>query len=171
MSPGSSRLAAVVDAESAASFYDGIATEAVLELRALTVPMPETETGPMGSGSRTEGVGRVRRRRRFASDTPAQTSRWFAPRWRTSGTASSTAFSTADTSESPSDGGASSSSLSSILEPTVPDRFYLSPRAALGILLRAGRRGRELPPHLRVALEAVVVEDPALAEDLARMKE
>ena len=41
-------------------------------------------------------------------------------------------------------------------------RYYLSPRAALGILLRAGRRGRELPPHLLAALEAVVAEDAEL---------
>lgn len=41
-------------------------------------------------------------------------------------------------------------------------RYYLSPKAALGILSRAGRRGRELPPHLLEALEAVVKTDSQL---------
>jgi hypothetical protein len=42
------------------------------------------------------------------------------------------------------------------LEASVDQRYYLSPRAALGILLRSARRGKELPPHLRTALEDVV---------------
>lgn len=47
-------------------------------------------------------------------------------------------------------------SLSDILETgDVPQRFYLTPKACLGILRRAGKRGKELPPQLRRALEAV----------------
>ena len=60
------------------------------------------------------------------------------------------------------DGGGSSSSLVDILEG--PDdgtdltRYYLSARAAIGILRRAEVRGKELPVQLRTALEAVAVQ-------------
>ena len=61
------------------------------------------------------------------------------------------------TSECPSDGAESFSSLSSILEsqPNVPTRYYLSARAAQGILRRAEKRGRQLPPLLATALALV----------------
>src|SRR4051794_15800383 len=60
MSPASFPLAAVVDAESAASFYAGIGDEAARDLRdALRARRP--------SGSE--------------SDTPGQTRRWSSPRW------------------------------------------------------------------------------------------
>ena len=49
--------------------------------------------------------------------------------------------------------GAGECSLSQILEADAPARYSLSPRACAGILRRAGRRGRELPLLLRVALE------------------
>ncbi len=42
--------------------------------------------------------------------------------------------------------------LSQILQDTVPDRYYLSRTACLGILRRAEARGKELPPQLREAL-------------------
>jgi DNA (cytosine-5)-methyltransferase 1 len=60
---------------------------------------------------------------------------------------------TLSTSESPS--AAVASTLSDILEPPGPHlaRYCLSPRAALGILRRAERRGRVLPAALREALE------------------
>ena len=45
------------------------------------------------------------------------------------------------------------STLSSILEVNVPEKYYLSPRAAQGILNRAKKRGRQLPDILREALE------------------
>jgi hypothetical protein len=35
----------------------------------------------------------------------------------------------------------------------VPQKFYLSPKACSGILRRAEKRGKELPPLLRAALE------------------
>ena len=35
----------------------------------------------------------------------------------------------------------------------VPEKYYLSPKACLGILRRASARGKELPEILRVALE------------------
>src|SRR5438477_5168368 len=53
--------------------------------------------------------------------------------------------------------GASACSLSDILEDNgnVPQRFYLTARACAGILRRAAKRGKELPPQLKAALEEV----------------
>ena len=49
---------------------------------------------------------------------------------------------------------AAACSLSDILETgDVPQRFFLSATACKGILRRAEKRGRELPPSLRTALE------------------
>ncbi len=45
------------------------------------------------------------------------------------------------------------SSLSQILQTRVPQRYYLSPKACLGILRRASVRGKELPAVLKAALE------------------
>lgn len=45
------------------------------------------------------------------------------------------------------------STLSQILMANVPQKYYLSPKACLGILRRASNRGKELPEVLRVALE------------------
>lgn len=46
--------------------------------------------------------------------------------------------------------------LSDVLEANVPRKFFLSAKAAAGILWRAEKRGKALPPHLAAALEAVV---------------
>ena len=43
--------------------------------------------------------------------------------------------------------------LSQILTEQVPEKYYLSPKACLGILRRASARGKELPELLRKALE------------------
>ena len=44
--------------------------------------------------------------------------------------------------------------LSQVLETgRLPQRFYLSPKACLGILRRASKRGKDLPPMLKAALE------------------
>ncbi|WP_275443886.1 hypothetical protein [Petralouisia muris] len=43
--------------------------------------------------------------------------------------------------------------MSQILQAGVPERYYLSPKACLGILRRASVRGKELPEVLRKALE------------------
>ena len=45
------------------------------------------------------------------------------------------------------------STLSEILMPGVPEKYYLSPRACQGILRRASARGKELPAILKKALE------------------
>jgi hypothetical protein len=57
---------------------------------------------------------------------------------------------------SPSDDGVCS--LSHVLEDSqaVPERFYLSPKACVGILRRAERRGKTLPAQLEEALRSVV---------------
>ena len=59
--------------------------------------------------------------------------------------------STRNTGESPS--GENVSTLSQILQAGVPEKYYLSPKACLGILRRASVRGKELPEVLRIALE------------------
>ncbi len=55
------------------------------------------------------------------------------------------------TGESPS--AENASTLSQILQAGVPEKYYLSPKACLGILRRASARGKELPELLRKALE------------------
>ena len=62
-------------------------------------------------------------------------------------------FSIANTSEFPS--AAAVCSLSAVLETQVASKYYLSPRACAGILRRAGKRGKELPMTLHLALEQV----------------
>jgi hypothetical protein len=48
-------------------------------------------------------------------------------------------------------------SLSDVLEAgDVPQRYFLSAKACAGILRRADKRGKELPPALRQALQQVV---------------
>ena len=54
-------------------------------------------------------------------------------------------------SESPS--AAAASLLSQVLEQSAPPKYFLSDKAKLGILQRAARRGKTLPPLLRAALE------------------
>jgi hypothetical protein len=51
-------------------------------------------------------------------------------------------------------------SLSDILEDSrdLPQQYYLSPKACMGILRRAEKRGRALPEALRRALEAAASE-------------
>ena len=53
----------------------------------------------------------------------------------------------------PSHKGAKESILSQILEDTPHPKYYLSKTACLGILRRARKRGKELPPVLKQALE------------------
>jgi hypothetical protein len=53
-------------------------------------------------------------------------------------------------------------SLSDILEPptSIPQRFYLTAKACAGILRRAAKRGKDLPPLLQRALAAVAGLEP-----------
>ena len=51
-------------------------------------------------------------------------------------------------------------SLSQVLEQTlIPQRFFLSSMACAGILRRAEKRGKELPPALRTALLSVATKE------------
>ena len=88
----------------------------------------------------------------FCRTTRGETSAPFFGPFRNSGTGSPTEFWTLNTSESPRD--AVESSLSDVLvDPgNVPALYFLSRRACEGILRRAERRGRNLPPHLIEAL-------------------
>jgi len=67
------------------------------------------------------------------------------PSWATDG-ALHGASSTLNSGECPSV--VVASSLSSILEANAPEKYYLSARACLGILNRAEKRGKVLPPML-----------------------
>ena len=51
------------------------------------------------------------------------------------------------------------STLSQILEANVPGKYSLSAKACAGILRRAERRGKELPPMLKAALEYVIAQE------------
>ena len=75
-------------------------------------------------------------------------------RWSSAGMGSPTAFSMLNISESHSGGDASF--LSDIFETGVlPQRYILSERACSGILRRAEKRGKTLPPMLETALHTV----------------
>lgn len=81
-------------------------------------------------------------------------------RWSKSGIAAPGECWTHNGSEFPSN--ASVCSLSDILEPTgdIPSRYYKTPAACAGILRRAAKRERELPPLLKSALESVAAMSP-----------
>lgn len=73
--------------------------------------------------------------------------------WSSAGMGFNGVCSTASISEWPND--VRVCSLSDILEPHAPPRFYLSPRACRGVLRRAQKRQRTLPSRLHQALEFV----------------
>jgi len=78
-------------------------------------------------------------------------------RWGKSGMGSPTECWTLNTSEWPSD--AAVCLLSDTLETgDVPQRFFLSAKACQGILRRAEKRGKKLPPQLHKALHSVAQE-------------
>lgn len=92
--------------------------------------------------------------------TVAGISESFSRRWANSGfTTSPGECWTADTSECPSDGDVSSS-LPDVQEANTPPRFFLSPKAAVGILHRASERRRKLRPRLARALQALASRLP-----------
>jgi hypothetical protein len=57
--------------------------------------------------------------------------------------------------------GYSAVSLRDVLEPSSPPKYWLSAKAAAGILRRAARRGRGLPPALEAALRAIASPAPS----------
>lgn len=119
--------------------------------RASSSSSPESQTlfSPMADGSS------LRTFPDFFHPTVDEISQSYSRRWPSSGfTTSPGECWTADTSECPSDG-AASSSLPDVLEAEVHPRFYLSRKAAAGILRRAEKRGKALPPSLNAALQAL----------------
>lgn len=63
--------------------------------------------------------------------------------------------------------GVGESRLSAILQANVPERYYLSQKACLGILKRALRRGKQLPRILEMALrrQAGLKDDEEIPSD------
>jgi hypothetical protein len=55
------------------------------------------------------------------------------------------------------------STLSQILEVNAPEKYYLSAKACEGILRRAERRGKKLPPMLKEALEQMIEREKLLS--------
>ena len=94
------------------------------------------------SSASSKRVSRCLYLKKEAGLTPTST-------WETDG-AWRTELSMLNTGESPSAG--VESTLSQILQVGVPETYYLSPRACLGILRRASVRGKELPTVLKTAL-------------------
>jgi hypothetical protein len=89
-----------------------------------------------------------------AEPNQAPTSVSYFGGWSTSGMAWPGGFWTRDSSASPSEGVVCS--LSAVLETRpVPRKYWLSARAAAGILRRAEKRGKTLPPRLMTALEGL----------------
>jgi hypothetical protein len=87
--------------------------------------------------------------------------------WSTSGTAWPGGLWTHAGSESPRD--AVACSLSAVLETRpVPRRYWLSARAAAGILRRAEKRGKTLPPRLLAALETLAATARTTAQTDSR---
>lgn len=76
--------------------------------------------------------------------------------WSNSGMASRGGCLTLNTSEFPN--AAAVCSLSEVLETDAPRKYYLSPKACRGILRRAEKRGKELPPLLSDALKQVATD-------------
>lgn len=96
--------------------------------------------------------------------------------WPNSGMGSPTEFLTLSSSEWTDLDGLSLSdegvcSLSEILEVgDVPPQYYLSPKACRGILRRAEKRGKDLPPMLHRALSAVAEVSPEPEKPEARIR-
>ncbi len=155
------------DVESAGTFYDSIAEDGVrwaaapdemMAIACLLRARPSALMEPSVQGA--VRVAAALRPDAFSMSTTAPSSRWSAASSANSGfTTSPGECWIAATSECPSDGDASSS-LPDVLEADVHPRFSLSPKAAAGILRRAAKRGRELPPALAEALRALASQHP-----------
>jgi hypothetical protein len=78
--------------------------------------------------------------------------------WRNSGIASRGQCWTLNTVEWRN--GATACSLSEVLETDVAPKYFLSPKACVGILRRAEKRGKALPALLEAALKAVAFGQP-----------
>jgi hypothetical protein len=85
----------------------------------------------------------------YKIDTP-RPAKWPEKSWRTI-SVSHGGYLMRSTGECPN--AENASILSQILQADVPEKYYLSPKACLGILRRASARGKELPEILKAALE------------------
>ena len=88
----------------------------------------------------------------FSLATEDETSPSYSRRWTNSGMVSRGVCLTARTSESPSNVGASTL-LPCIEAGEIPEKYFLSPNAATGILRRVDQMGRNLPQSFRRSLE------------------
>lgn len=80
--------------------------------------------------------------------------------WSNAGMASPGGYLTLNISEYHSD--AAACSLSEVLETDAPPKYFLSAKAAAGILRRLAVRGRTLPTHLEQALRTVATKGTAV---------
>jgi 5-methylcytosine-specific restriction endonuclease McrA len=134
-------------------------SEPALPGKEVASSMKQHESQTLFSGM--EGGSSLRTYPDFLAPMEELTSGSYSRRWPASGfTTSPGELWTADTSECHS-GGGEYSSLPDVLEATVPERFYLSQKAAAGILRRAAKRGRELPAALESALRELAETGPA----------
>jgi len=88
----------------------------------------------------------------FSLATEDATSPSYSRRWTNSGMVSHGVCLTVKTSESPNNA-VESTLLPCIETQQVPEKYFLSPNAATGILRRVDRMGRNLPPSFRQSLE------------------
>ena len=88
----------------------------------------------------------------FSLATEDETSQSYSRRWTNSGMVSHGVCLTAKTSESPSNAVASTLLLC-IEVGEIPEKYFLSPNAAIGILRRVDQMGRNLPPSFKQSLE------------------
>ena len=87
----------------------------------------------------------------FSLATEEETSPSYSRRWMNAGMASHGVCLTARTSESPNNA-VECTLLPCIETGEVPEKYFLSPNAATGILRRVDRMGRNLPPSFRQSL-------------------
>ena len=88
----------------------------------------------------------------FSLATEDETSPSYSRRWTNSGMVSRGVCLTAKTSESP-NSAEESTLLPYIDAGEIPEKYFLSPNAAIGILRRVDQMGRNLPPSFRQSLE------------------
>ena len=95
----------------------------------------------------------------FSLATEDETSQSYSRRWTNSGMVLHGVCLTAKTLESPSNADASTL-LPCIEIGEIPEKYFLSPNAAIGILRRVDQMGRNLPPSFRRSLE-ILARDPS----------
>ena len=133
----------------------GLVRETVSPDNAVDLLMREAVSGLRSDGS-CENCGHVGSLARMfpasLASIAAETGLRSSWTWKSSGMGGPTEFLTRDSSESPR--GAVEFSLSRVLEDSadVPRKYWLSARAAAGILRRAEKRGKQLPAPLLQAL-------------------